>query len=58
MDDAVVDEVFRFPRRRAEIFLRMEESGGGLEIDVGGGVVRVGVLERDVPREQSMGLDG
>jgi len=58
MDDAAaVDEVFTFPRRRAEIFLRMEESGGGLGIDVGGGVVGVGVLERDVARERTMGLD-
>jgi len=40
MDDvATIDEVFAFPRRRADNFLRMEESGGGLGIGVGGGVV-------------------
>ena len=54
---AVIDEVFTFPRRRAENFFRMEESGGGLGIDVGGGVDGVGVLERDFPRERTMGLD-
>ena len=55
----MVDDVFRFPRRRAEvIFLRMEGSGGGLGIDVGGGVVGAGVLERDFPRERTMGLGG
>ena len=58
MDDgAAVDEVFRFPRRRAEILLRMEESGGGLGVDVGGGVVRIGILERDALGGRTMGLD-
>ena len=58
MDDvAAIDEVFAFPRRRAENFFRMEESGGGLGSNVGGGVDGVGVLERDSPREQTMGLD-
>ena len=56
---AAIDEVFAFPRRRAENFLRMDESGGGLGSDVGGGgvVVRVGVLERDFPRERTMMID-
>ena len=56
MDDvAAVDEVFGFPRRtRAENFFRMEESGRDWGTDVGGGVDRVGVLERDFPRERTM----
>ena len=56
MDDVSVDDAFAFPRRRAEIFFRMEESGVDLGIDVGGGVVvRVGVFERDLPCERTMG---
>ena len=57
MDDVAVDEAFVFPRRRAENLFRMEESDGDLGIDVGGGVVRVGVFERDLPPERTMGLD-
>jgi len=58
MDDvAAVDEVFTFPRRRAENFFRIEESGGDLGIGAGGGVDRVGVLDRDFPCERTMGLD-
>ena len=58
MDDvAAINDVFAFPRRRAENFFRMEESGGGLGSDVGGGVDGVGVLERDFPCERTMGLN-
>ena len=58
MDDvAAIDEVFAFPRRRAENFSRREESGGDLGIDAGGGVDRVGDFGRDLPRERTMGLD-
>jgi len=51
---AAVGGVFTFPRRRAESFLRMEESGGGLGMDVGGGVAQVGVFARDFPCERTM----
>ena len=57
MDDVADDEAFAFPRRRAENFFRMEELGGDLGMDAGGGAVRVGVLERDLPRERTIGLD-
>ena len=61
MDDvAATDEVFAFTRRRTENFFRMEESGGDLGINVGGGidVDRVGVLESDFdfPPERTIGL--
>jgi len=49
---AAIDEVFTFPRRRAESFIRMEEPGGDLGVNVGG--VRVGVFARDFPCERTI----